>query len=370
MHLPDDYGMSAVQTLAHVGSSRPPARHSAFWGAWDQLVTGCNTRLHEVTSADADPSDPTATHRFESVRAVRIGCSLLVPRPTEPLRAAIISLHGYGDPPPLGQALDRWRHASEHGVAVMCLRVRGFPGSRLDTGDLESLPLGWVSAGLDHAAAAGDDSVISTLLRWSLPEAVADVALAMRVLREHLSGFGASTPLYLEGESFGAGLAVIAAARCSADAAPNRIVLGHPTFGDWAWRLAHPADRPDTVGFHARHLLMQYSRSEARLVEALELLDAVVHAPNVVCPVLCKLAERDDAVPAPTAAAVFNALGTAPGLKWRFITPFGHFDGGLRNARRHALFEKAAEAFLDPRLTPDEAMRPFERAMTGHEKHA
>ena len=51
---------------------------------------------------------------------------------------------------------------------------------------------------------------------------------------------------------------------------------------------------------------------------------------------------------APTQAAVFNALATPTGLRHRFPVRFGHYDGGLANARRHAQFEAAAEAFLDP----------------------
>jgi len=42
-------------------------------------------------------------------------------------------------------------------------------------------------------------------------------------------------------------------------------------------------------------------------------------------------------VPAPTAAAVFNALAGDPGRKWRFTVRYGHHDGGVADMRRHAL---------------------------------
>jgi hypothetical protein len=57
-------------------------------------------------------------------------------------------------------------------------------------------------------------------------------------------------------------------------------------------------------------------------------------------------------VPAPSAAAVFNALGTPRALKWRYVVRYGHFEGGIRDARAHARFERLAERFLDPAVEP------------------
>jgi hypothetical protein len=61
---------------------------------------------------------------------------------------------------------------------------------------------------------------------------------------------------------------------------------------------------------------------------------------------------RDDVVPAPAAAAVFNALGSDPGCKWRFVVKRGHADGGIADARRHALFDRLVREFLGPDEDP------------------
>jgi hypothetical protein len=135
-----------------------------------------------------------------------------------------------------------------------------------------------------------------------------------------------------------------------------------------SWRRAH------AMGFDARHgrviatglqrelhefLLLHAAREEV-ILDRLRLLDAVVHASRVRCSTLCKLALVDDVVPAPAASAVYNALGADPGRKHRFLVPFGHFDGGLRNARRHALFESMLLDFFDPSRTPGEAVHAWE----------
>ena len=84
------------------------------------------------------------------------------------------------------------------------------------------------------------------------------------------------------------------------------------------------------------------------MLRGIELFDAAFHAPMIRSPCLCKLAVLDDTVPAPTAAAVYNALGS--GQKWRIVTQYGHFDGGLRDARIHAQFERTQVDFLDPKV--------------------
>src|SRR6185295_10595406 len=38
MNLPDDFGLSPVRTLAHVGSPRPATSHFAFWKGWAEAV--------------------------------------------------------------------------------------------------------------------------------------------------------------------------------------------------------------------------------------------------------------------------------------------------------------------------------------------
>ena len=53
---------------------------------------------------------------------------------------------------------------------------------------------------------------------------------------------------------------------------------------------------------------------------------------------------------------MFNALGSSPGAKWRYVTRFGHFDGGLGDLRRHAAFDRLAAEFLDPAVDPADLM--------------
>ena len=146
---------------------------------------------------------------------------------------------------------------------------------------------------------------------------------------------------------------------------PARLVIGLPTMGDWPWRLALPENAAEAgAGGRIRRFLLDHPNLRADAMTTLRVFDAAVHARRITCPVLCKLAARDDVVPAPAAAAVFNALGSDPGLKWRFVTHYGHFDGGLADLRRHAMFEKVAADFLDPAKKPDDAMAPWESAMS------
>jgi cephalosporin-C deacetylase-like acetyl esterase len=93
---------------------------------------------------------------------------------------------------------------------------------------------------------------------------------------------------------------------------------------------------------------------EPVVLESMLLYDAVFHARGVGCPTLCKLAGRDDIVPAPAAAAVFNAIATD--RKWRYQTACGHFDGGLADTRRHKNFTQFNIRFLDPALEPEAVM--------------
>ncbi len=103
-------------------------------------------------------------------------------------------------------------------------------------------------------------------------------------------------------------------------------------------------------------MLLDSWRGDRRddLLQSLLLFDAVLHAKIIECPVLCKLAHRDDVVPAPSAAAVYNAIGS--NLKWIFTTKYGHFDGGLSDLRRHGLFERLHPKFADSREDPQTLM--------------
>lgn len=378
---PTDYNLSPAATLAHVGDPARSARHSMFWKIWAAGVLADAPRLVEIgrrapstrsglmkqDSADresaADPSDPSATHQFESCRHVRIGCSLALPD-GKPL-AGLVALHGYGDVPTLAQSIADWQPLVQRGVAVLAVRVRGYAGSRLDSPHLNAASDekgggSWITCGLTEPIS--DKGYGS---EWAFSYAVADVVNSARALREFL-GKSAEIPIFLHGESFGGGLAVIAAsvlAEGTAGGMPaphiSRLAIGVPSMGDWPWRLSGP---PEALrcGIGSGRLIRECIESNpdraVDIYDTLRALDTVIHARRVRCPVLCKLALRDEMVPAPAAAAVFNALATDPARKWRHVVKFGHFDGGIADMRRHAAFDKLALEFLDPRRDPDESM--------------
>jgi len=341
MNEPDDFGLSPAQTLAHVADTRPPHTFGFFWRNWRESVLGRSPRL--VERSDFDASDPTATHEFESARSVRIGCRLELP--SGRVRAGLVVLHGYENPGPLDEQIEDWRELIGKGVAVLAIRVRGYPGSTTDTpvrggGD-------WIVHGLEAPieATSGDCA-------WILSGAVADAALALKALSATLPG---DVPVYMHGSSLGGGLAVIASAVLApTGSGPERLALANPSLGDWTWRLR--LDHPLGAGGEIKRHLVTHAELEEQLVETLRLFDAVLHAPSIRCPVLCKLAERDDVVPAPTASAVFNALGCSGADRWRYVTSYGHFDGGIADMRRHARFEEAARCFFDPDSPPEEAL--------------
>ncbi len=349
MNLPDDFGLSPLATLAHVGSRRPVTSHFTFWKGWGDAVFASRPRLWPASGADH--SDPTATHQFTSLRSVRIGATLLEPPPGTPVRAGVVTTHGYGRPATLSAQAERWEALAATGVAVLLVRVRGFPGSQSDTGDLMASPLGWITHGLEVPVQAA-----SGVCDWVLSGAVADVVNACRAMADWLRGRG---PVLLHGESLGGGLAVLAGAQLAGRLDIARIAIGLPSLGDWLWRLAQgsrPLPAVGSIGADVAKFLVAHAGIEAQAAATLRLFDAVVHAHMVRCPVLCKLALRDDVVPAPAAAAVFNAIASAPGCKRRFVTACGHFDGGLADGRRHARFEQLVDEFLDPAADPAHVM--------------
>lgn len=346
MHQPEDFGYSPIRTLTQVADCAPASAHSVFWNVWQSEVFALPVPAIEVRRpADSDPSDPSASHQFESLRHVRIGGALFLPPKPTPVRAALVALHGYTDVPRLASEEERWRGLCSKGVAVFCPRVRGFAGSQLDATAAAQNPLGWITHGLDTPVAKPSEATTAAM-SWVLPQAVADVALACLAMARR---FGLGTPVSLIGESFGAALAVMGAVQVEERLKIERLAIGLPSLGDWPWRLQH---RAGGVGGQVEQFLRLHSARSERMVDLLRLLDTAVHAPMVRSPTLCKLAERDDVVPAPTSAAVFNAIGTDPGLKWRFVVPFGHFDGGIKNARKHAEFDRAVDSFLDPAWDP------------------
>lgn len=359
---PSDFGLSPIETLAHVAKQPLAPMHRPFWARWREDVAEMRPRL--VPAEPADRSDGGVTHRFESIGSVRVGCAVVTPPKGTPVRAGLVATHGYSYCEPLAKSARRFGALCAKGVAVLHLRVRGFPGSQLDTGNWadDRDGMGWIARGFPPVLNRQEDA-----LGWSVPLAVADIACAGRAFGDWLAsraaGEGSRVPIFLHGESFGGGLAVMAAAQTPPSlVAFERLVIGVPTFGDWAWRLADPARMALGAGAHLMALLRSLNRQDAG--ETLALSDAAAHATQVRVPTLCKLAERDEMVPAPSAAAVYNALGIGPGLKWRFIVPEGHTEPSLAGARRHALFDRCLGDFLDPDRDPAEAMSEWEPVLT------
>ncbi len=355
---------TGVRHLSRVGDTTPAPDHSVFWGWWFRELVRERPKL-----VPADDEDNTGvTHMFTSMGGARIGCRLVEAEGGGGARGGVVVLHGYSDPRPLERDAIRWRWASEKGLDVLLVRVRGYPGSTSTTGDLttpDEHRLGWITRGFD-CVERGPDSMMG----WVLPQAVADAANACRVMRNRLAGdengeptrpLASKRPLYLVGESLGGALAVMAAAQLSGRLAReqviDRLVVGTPTLGDWAWRLEH---EPAGTGAEISRVLDANEGRRDELLERLQMTDTVVHAGRVRTPTLCKLAMHDEVVPAPTAAAVFNALATSPGQKWRFVVPVGHAPGDLSCTRRHAMFERCMHDFLDPSREADEAMDAWE----------
>lgn len=364
---PFDYGLSIEETLARVGDPTRARDHKIFWIRWWDAVT--SGRPHLIERRQVDPSDPTATLEFESTRHVRIGCRLLLP--DDPIQAIVVVVHGYEAVPPLAECVESLRPLARNGLGVLAVRVRGYPGSRTDTPQLPvggRADSGWITCGLD-APGEGPEAIDP----WVLPQAVADVVNACRAARNLLiDRAGPHAHVWLMGESLGATLSVIATSqlngRLAHDPVVERLVFGLPTLSDWPWRLTQP---PPTIGTGAEiHRLLSSVKEPQRttIIERLRVADPVVHAPHVTCPALCKLAERDDVAPAPAAAAVFNALGSDTGRKWRFLVPYGHFDGGIANARRHALFQRCAADFLTPGVLPREIMQRWAGLLAAGER--
>lgn len=364
MNEPEDFGLSPIATLAHVGEPTRSIRHGSFWKTWMGGVLADRPRLLGRDHGRSDPSDPSATHEFESCRHVRIGCSLALPARDRP-KAGLVVIHGYDNVPTLAQSAEDWQPLTERGLAVLVIRVRGYPGSNADTPQLvqhcgHKGGGDWITHGLETPLSDrgyGCD--------WSFSYGAADVVNACRALRERLNADSHTAPIFIHGQSFGAALAVIAASQLADINEPARLVLGLPTMGDWPWRLTLPERAClGGAGGRIRRFLESHPNLRAEVSTTLRVFDTAVHARRITCPVLCKLAMRDDVVPAPAAAAVFNALGSDPGAKWRFVTHFGHFDGGIADLRRHALFERIAADFLDPSREPGVAMSTWDHHMS------
>ena len=354
-----------VRTFAHIGDPVPATDHSVFWKHWYAgLVSGAPALVQRVKP---DPSDPSATHEFESVGGVTIGARLVLPASGQPVSASLVSVHGDHIPDPLEINARRWQRIAERGVAVLLIRLRGYPGSRTSCGDLTTNLSGshdWITRGFDGEK--HDE--------WILPQAVADVCNACRAMRNALLHRDTDTDIavdeslehpgvFLHGSSLGGGLAVISAAqligKLAGESIVDRLAIATPSLGDWPRRLMHPTGAAAQI----RRVLDAHPDRHDELLGRLKLCDAIVHGRRVRVPTLAMLAKRDEIVPPECAAAVFNAVDADPGRKWRFQIDDGHFDGDTANNRRIALFARSMCDFFDPDLRPIDAMGPWEPMM-------
>ena len=368
MHEPDDFGRSPAETLSTVGHHTPPQEFQPFWNEWHRRVFADTPVLREHSHTDPSTPDPLGapgvTHTYGSLGETTIGARLVMPQGGTP-RGVVVSVHGYDVP--MGTPLDDTGPWTGSPVAALKIRLRGFPGSSRETGDLTSHPGGYITHGLENAS-----------IDWVLPKAVADVTNAYRAVRAH---FGHEMPISFHGHSFGAALSIIACSTLLRIDPPFRLAVGLPTLGHMRWRLtsalseqikqsAPPHDPTVGLGTGAEiaRFIRDHRELEQDVLTALDMCDTVVHAHRIVCPTICKLAKRDDVVPAPAAAAVFNALGTAPGWKWRFLVDYGHFDGGIADLRRHAMYESLTSEFLDPIVYPGRLMRRWEPVLSSGQR--
>jgi cephalosporin-C deacetylase-like acetyl esterase len=138
----DDFGLTPEQTLGHTGDTTPPPGFVQFWETWRARVGAVAPGFIEPTPDEREACDARGiTHFVRSTDDIRLGARLTEPD-ARPVEGVVITLHGYhvneADELRIGRG---W---SKRGCAVIDLRVRGYPGSRLDTGDLTSRPGGYI----------------------------------------------------------------------------------------------------------------------------------------------------------------------------------------------------------------------------------
>lgn len=306
--------------LLHVGSSLPPPGFVHFF---DQL----RRRGSQAPAELAERSDDALglTHHVLSADGAALGARLVLPdgaRGPADVRGLVLQLHGYASPGPLDDA-GPFRRG---GLATLKVRVRGFPGSP-DPGGEEGE---FITRRIDDRRS------------WSLTGAVLDVLCAYRALRRWGGGL---LPTSIAGESFGGGLAIVAASQLSGSEAVHRMAIGVPSLADWPWRVSSKAG--GGAGREVLDRLASANGDRRRILANLALFDAVVHARRVSCPIVMKMARRDPVVPPRTVAAVYNALGTGAGAKWRFLTDTAHDpDPAPEDLRRHVLFGRMSAEFL------------------------
>ena len=345
------------RTLAHVADPAPAPDHSAFWKSWYTRLIARAPALRE--RLEPDPSDPGATHEYDSGDGVRIGAALIEPE-RGPACAGLLIVHGAQAPRPLGAEAARWRRLASGGLLVLAIRLRGYPGSRTDPW---GRALGWSADETDWITRglSGDDHE-----DWVLPGMAADVCDGVRALAGELTRRGVGARVFIRGRSLGAGLGVIAAAQLNGRETGGplvaRLSVGCPSLGDVRWRLDHA---PSGLMAPVRALMDQHPDRRAALVDRLRLCDAAVHARRVGVPTLAMLAARDGVVAPQSAAALFNAINADPGRKWRVVVPVGHGEPSYASKRSEARFRRIERDFLNPARRPIDAMRRWEPGLAG-----
>lgn len=313
---PEDYGLSPRETLQHTVAASRPEAFDTYWQAFRDETTTLPLRFHGSLDGEVNPVTLT------SIRSVRVAARITMPPASVEPRGVVITTHGYAPEAAFPAGPEPW---TDQGLITVRLRVRGFAPSVIDTPDFGAQ---WIVHKIEAAES------------WILRDAVADLIHTCRIARTRWP----KLPLFLHGESFGGGLAVIATAQLGAmSEPPDRLVLALPSLGDWGWRAGRYCNGSGAL---VNAMLSSFRQEAHRLMQTLLLFDAAIHAQSILVPVLCKLACRDDCVPAPAAASVYNALASHE--KWLFATQYGHFEGGLADLRRHVIFERLHRSFLDP----------------------
>lgn len=354
-----------VRTFAHIGDPVPAPDHAPFWKHWYEKLIEHSPAL--VRRETPDPSDRGATHEFDSMDAVTIGCRLVLPPSSTPVRASLVTVHGDHIPDPLEVNARRWQRVADRGIAVLLIRLRGYPGSQTVAGNLtanDDAQPAWITRGF--TAETHDE--------WILPKAAADVCNACRVMRNLLLQRDTDTPIcvdaaiehpgvYLHGASLGGGLAVISAAqligKLRGESIVDRMAIATPSLGDWATRFDHPTG----TAVHLKRVIDQHPDRFDELMARLKLCDAIVHGRKVRVPTFAMLARHDGVVAPQCAAGVFNAIDADPGRKWRFIIEHGHHEGDTTHTRRIALYTMALCDFFDPGSAPIASMKRWEPLM-------
>ncbi len=321
---PDSYGLDEMQTLAFRVDTPPPHEFESYWSEFREEILAQNAAFAST------PNDSVNRVGLTSLRSVRIvgRLTLTTPHPN----AIVLTSHGYQDVPDI--FTDEEEPWSKSGLGTLRIRVRGFPPSVQDVPDLRGA---WIMRNIESHDA------------WIARGAVADLIQSFRALRRH---FGPDMPIMIHGESFGAGLSIIAASQLiHLGDAPSRMAIALPSFGAWEWRRSHYCSG---AGAQVNMAIESMRAEDERVMRTLRLFDAVFHARHLTMPILVKTAVNDDVVPAPTQSAIFHAI--PEGHKYRFITRYGHFDGGVAHARRQVLFDRFQVSFLDPANNPTELL--------------